>query len=141
MGHKFFTIWNNFHKPGLSNCNFFHVWEGKKERRKEGKKEKPWVDLKCGPAQPSLFVLLWDDKVKVFALLRYHSWCYKTLTLWCILFVIYKYYMDWCTLYMCAWWWWNKFYTNHISISLSLYSAEVLSFWQFTKKNFACKIV
>ena len=23
--HKFSTIWNYFHKPGLQNCNFFHV--------------------------------------------------------------------------------------------------------------------
>ena len=27
----------------------------KKDRRKEGKKDNPWVDLECGPAQPSLF--------------------------------------------------------------------------------------
>ena len=30
---------------------------GRKEGRKEGKEERPIVDLKCGPAQPSLFVL------------------------------------------------------------------------------------
>ena len=31
--------------------------KGNQESRKEGKEERPIVDLKCGPAQPSLFVL------------------------------------------------------------------------------------
>ena len=43
--------------------------EGKKERKKErrtrerkdGKKERPIVDLECGPAQPSLSSLFLDN--------------------------------------------------------------------------------
>ena len=35
--------------------------EGRKRERKDGKKERPLVDLECGPAQPSLFSLAnWD---------------------------------------------------------------------------------